>query len=269
MTWLVWLMATFGWVGQGYLTAQAPGPASELPAVPLLMPDPADARQPFHGLSFDGTNDYCVVPNLGFSGKVSLTWEAWVFALSPSTYDMAFGFGATTTDRLVFVMLKADTTIQFGFYGDDFDATVTSYTNKWTHIACVYDAAANKRYVYQNGDLRGSNTPTGTLNCSDANYRLGSWTGDGVRFAQGIMCAVRVWNTARTQAQIQAGMYNPWLKDTGLVASYPMLTGSGQVLSDYSGNGKNGQLGSTSGTDTNDPTWTARYRKLTNGGPQQ
>lgn len=40
-----------------------------------------------------------------------------------------------------------------------------------------------------------------------------------------------------------------------LVADYRFDTGSGQVLRDYSGNGNHGQLGSTSGSDTNDPSW--------------
>lgn len=43
----------------------------------------------------------------------------------------------------------------------------------------------------------------------------------------------------------------------GLVAEYRFNEGSGQILHDYSGNGNHGQLGSTSGADTNDPTWTA------------
>lgn len=40
----------------------------------------------------------------------------------------------------------------------------------------------------------------------------------------------------------------------GLVAEYRFDEGSGQVLTDYRG-GYNGQLGSTAGSDTNDPTW--------------
>jgi hypothetical protein len=42
----------------------------------------------------------------------------------------------------------------------------------------------------------------------------------------------------------------------GLVALYLFNEGAGQVLTDYSGNGNHGTLGSTTGDDTNDPTWT-------------
>jgi hypothetical protein len=40
-----------------------------------------------------------------------------------------------------------------------------------------------------------------------------------------------------------------------LVGWWPMNEGSGQIVHDYSGRGNNGQLGSTSGVDDNDPTW--------------
>lgn len=43
----------------------------------------------------------------------------------------------------------------------------------------------------------------------------------------------------------------------GAVALYLFNEGSGQVLTDYSGNSNGGQLGSTTGADTNDPAWGA------------
>lgn len=41
----------------------------------------------------------------------------------------------------------------------------------------------------------------------------------------------------------------------GASAIYLFDEGSGQVLTDYSGNNRNGTLGSTPGADTNDPAW--------------
>jgi hypothetical protein len=42
---------------------------------------------------------------------------------------------------------------------------------------------------------------------------------------------------------------------SGLVAEYRFNEGSGQILYDYSGNNNHGTLGSTTGADTNDPTY--------------
>lgn len=43
----------------------------------------------------------------------------------------------------------------------------------------------------------------------------------------------------------------------GLIAEYRFNEGAGQILYDYKNN-NNGQLGSTAGADTNDPTWTTQ-----------
>lgn len=56
------------------------------------------------------------------------------------------------------------------------------------------------------------------------------------------------------------------LPKRGLVAQYPFTDGSGQTLTDISGNGNNGTLGSTSGADASDPTWGSNL--LTAGGTQ-
>lgn len=44
---------------------------------------------------------------------------------------------------------------------------------------------------------------------------------------------------------------------SGLLAEWRFDNGSGQVLTDYSGNGRHGQLGTTSGADATDPDWTS------------
>lgn len=49
----------------------------------------------------------------------------------------------------------------------------------------------------------------------------------------------------------------PLLVQEGLVAEWRFTDGSGQQLTDFSGNGHHGRLGSTSGADADDPTWTA------------
>lgn len=52
---------------------------------------------------------------------------------------------------------------------------------------------------------------------------------------------------------VVSGALSPVL--TNLVAWYKFDEGSAQVLTDYSGNGNHGQLGSTADVDTNDPAW--------------
>lgn len=48
------------------------------------------------------------------------------------------------------------------------------------------------------------------------------------------------------------------LLTSGLVAEYRFLDGSGQVLTDSTANALNGQLGTGTGVDSSDPTWTTQ-----------
>jgi hypothetical protein len=74
----------------------------------------------------------------------------------------------------------------------------------------------------------------------------------------GLIAEVRIWNVARTGAQLADAMNSRLTGDeTGLVGYWPFDEGSGQTLGDETGNGLDAQLGSTSGADEDDPTWVA------------
>ena len=54
------------------------------------------------------------------------------------------------------------------------------------------------------------------------------------------------------------GVALPSIVQDGLVAEWRFDQGAGQVLDDATGNGHHGRLGSTTGADAADPTWTAQ-----------
>lgn len=55
-----------------------------------------------------------------------------------------------------------------------------------------------------------------------------------------------------------AGGAAPSIVQNGLIAEWRLDEGSGQAITDYSGNGHNGVLGFSAGADGFDPTWTAQ-----------
>lgn len=63
----------------------------------------------------------------------------------------------------------------------------------------------------------------------------------------GVTLVRRSGNAATYPTAGLVAAYEPWRGDQG----------DAQVLTDFSGNGHHGQIGSTSGSDTNDPAWTA------------
>jgi hypothetical protein len=54
----------------------------------------------------------------------------------------------------------------------------------------------------------------------------------------------------------------PAIVAAGLIAEWRFDQGAGQTLTDYSGNGHHGRLGSTAGSDADDPTWGSSPARL-------
>jgi hypothetical protein len=105
----------------------------------------------------------------------------------------------------------------------------------WQHIAVVFDgtqAEANIVAVYVNGAFQAT-TITGTipiaiLTCT-ASVDVCQWP-SGVFGAPGIYDEFRMWNTSRTQAQIQSLLHQPALgTELGLIALLHFDEGTGTV----------------------------------------
>ena len=106
--------------------------------------------------------------------------------------------------------------------------------NRWSHIAATWDGSSVKLYI--NGILDrtvSSVTGTGTVN----NDALFSGSNSGVRHLDGYLDNLKVFNYARTAAQI-AWDYNRG----GPIAQYKMDECSGANLNDASGNGNTGTI---------------------------
>src|SRR5262245_6526417 len=92
-----------------------------------------------------------------------------------------------------------------GSYGELF-ADSALVVNTWTHLAATYDGAELRFYV--NGVLVESHAQTGTLATSSNPLQIG---GDSLygQYFNGRIDEVRVYNTARTEAEIQTDMNTP------------------------------------------------------------
>lgn len=124
--------------------------------------------------------------------------------------------------------------------------------DQWQHAAATFDGTQWKLYL--NGNLEATRNAGGLVPRADSIQRaaIGSAlnsTGVASGYFNGYMDEVRIWNSARSQAQIRASVNFEIASNAGLVARFGMTEGTGTVI--------NSTAGTLVGTLFNTPFWTA------------
>jgi len=175
---------------------------------------------PASALSFDGVNDVVTTPPVNLNNQ-SFTVEFW--AKKNTLFGAGYVFGQNNNNTLnqsLHIGFSSNSVFKFAFWGNDLIYSPGSLDNNWHHWACSYNAssAGIDRFIYMDGVLVASDN-------SPSNY-IGSATGLLIGVGNGFYYTgnadeVRVWNTVRTQCQIQTFM-NCEIPTTatGLVANY-------------------------------------------------
>ncbi len=203
-----------------------------------------------NALKFDGMDDSVSVTRYGaldFTNKY--TFESWIkiadyqygtfiskFEDDDDNRGWMVNMGETGDPTKLCVVQSAAGTwtnpIQW-------DSGWTPDLNTWYHIAVVFDAtlSSNQIKLYVNGSLQAQTSWFSTLVPNNANLYMGGYDGWGNglnagandRFLNGAMDEVRLWNSARTQAEIQAA-YNAELSgsEAGLVGYWRMNQGAAE-----------------------------------------
>lgn len=221
-----------------------------------------------NSLSFDGNNDYVRVPNspsLNITGN-KITLEAWIKPSSiPPIFKLASIIGKGGNDIGRGYEMLVDYTnngrIQFIIAPGPSTGTLNSNTflqaNTKYHVACVYDGSTMKIYI--NGILDASSAMAGNIASSSDDVLIGkrSPSNNFAGYFVGVISEARIWNTARTQTQIQNTMnHSPYSRNdaNGLIAIWHLNEGTGQVVQDKA-NGNNGTLGASVNIEAEDPSW--------------
>ena len=203
-----------------------------------------------NALDFDGTDDYVVTaiaPSLNMGGS-SFTIELWIWgdnSLSYTTERLLVEYGAwqegtyqLTTDN--------DGHFRVNFYGRSStagsNATVDWSDSQWHHLAGVFDNSGNTLKTYFDGVLQNTTAETNAPGNVNRPLYLGA-RGGTANFSDIKLDEVRIWSTARTEAEIRANMYKE-LSGSGanLKAYYQMSDGLGTILTDDSANINTGSL---------------------------
>ncbi len=206
-------------------------------------------------LEFDGIDDYVEVPDHPSLSAIggAFTLECWLKVGedpiqtqeilgkwgSGGSYNDEYGLDIPTSSILELAISGASG----GMTEIRSNSTISPYT--WTHFAGVFDSASTSLKLFINGILESDMTPsTLTMNRdTDEPFRMGTYDFSFHSNFKGQMKEVRIWNIARTQAEIQANM-NQELSgtETGLVGYWKLNEGSGNTVYDSSPNNNDGTL---------------------------
>ena len=235
------------------------------------------SNQPHNAMRFDG-GDLVVVPDdASLDGMSALTVETWVKFDDVSGGEiqtLVAKMGGTDEADRQYHFYETDNGALGVYIDNDGDATggehrsletaegaVTS--DKWHHVAFVYDGGVLKILVDGVVAAIDTNADIGTINAGGGTLGIGGRTNTGVshpsenpsQLLSGELADVRIWNTARTDAQISDNADKTIVGNEGgaLVAHYEFNELSGQTVTDSAGN-NDGTLGAADTAGTDDPT---------------
>ncbi len=208
-------------------------------------------------LRFDGVSDFVQLDTI--DNMMASTWattktlELWVKPTGTASCTVATHLCSANTVDNIFGDRPRSWGISRGTIGGEdkiwvwnFDGAVKQigidYTvDEWVYIALVH--RNGMLYAYKNGVevgsiASGATTGGATLYFGGSIKDVNSnWTFSGE------IDEVRLWNTARTQAELIANIDHPLAgNESGLAAYYQMSDGSGATVTDDSGHGWTGLL---------------------------
>ncbi len=208
-------------------------------------------------LQFDGTTDWVQLPEtstvFAAGWQNTKTIELWVRPAvsgpSCTTVDqcpLIFGDQPRWWGISIGVVGGLDRIWVWNFTSTGLNQVGISYTpGLWTHIAMVHTSGT--LYAYQDGSLAGSVSSGTTLQPNTGaqpQLRIGGMIKDAIPWIfNGQIDEVRLWNTARNQADIERDLGRELAgNETDLRAYYKMSNGSGLALTDDSVHTFNGTL---------------------------
>ena len=206
-----------------------------------------------NALDFDGSNDYVNLGNLNFisAGNANEhTVEAWVkLDAYNAGYTWVFGDEKSANKGVLFEISPTGyiTVYNPGHGGRSSSTNIQIPLATWTHVAMVQNSSGVSSYV--NGSFDASLLGSSNLNIeTSADTYVGRFPLNG-RFLNGQVDELRVWNVARSAADLQSTL-NSCLtgNESGLEAYYNFNEISGTVLNDVTSNANNGTLTNMDGS---------------------
>ena len=213
-------------------------------------------REGMYALAFDGYDDFVEVKHSATINLTTLTIEAWVYPQTPTSQDefrtiLYKGDCVPEEDPPILggYNLAIDQDGFLRYWVDDQAANALASTRqvadgRWQHVAVVIDGASVTFYI--NGKPAGS-AAAGPASTNEESLFIGRQGLDSIRaknYYRGLIDELRIWDRARSEAQIQALAQRQLAGDlTGLAGYWSLNEGDGLIapsrVNDFAGTLKN------------------------------
>lgn len=189
----------------------------------------------------DRGSAYVTCPTVAIA-STSFTIELWArrSGANQTTAQYALGMGTIANNQGLHIGFRNTNVFTFAFWSNDLNTVDTYIDTDWHHWACVYDQSTQPpraRRIYCDGVLVAEDTATADF-IGTGELQIGRGP-VGTEYFLGELSDVRIWNCARTEAELRADLR---LRLTGieteLIAYYPLdaaHAGSGQVRDKVTG----------------------------------
>lgn len=179
-------------------------------------------------------------------GDDSRSVEAWIKTTQTSIGNIVSWGNRTNNNRHGFAV--RNNSIAFIGQFNDYTGTVAVNDGTWHHVAMTYNSATSTMVFYIDGEVINS-FGASNLNTINQNLRIGtiSVPSSGENYV-GSLDEVRIWNDARTQAEIRANMHLTLKGDEADLVSYYQFNNDDAVTTP---NGVKDAINGNDGTTVN------------------
>lgn len=198
--------------------------------------------------TFDGTDDYVDVPDVGNLGS-AFSLSAWIKTSNSAAQGILSQY--TTTGNKRSIRFLKESTGEIGIYLSDDGANATLYSGSdtdiddgnWHHVLLTFNNTNLKFYVDNFLDAERTTTQTAAFS-TDAPFSIGSGFNSGSELFNGQIADVRIFNKELSTAEIEYvytnGGSGTAYSSSDVFAHFPIAEGYGTSLYDVSGNDNHG-----------------------------
>lgn len=176
--------------------------------------------------------------------STDFTIEFWAMRSAIGNQDWVLLQGSASNGQGLHVGFRDTDVFAFAFFGDDLNVSSSNFVNDtaWHHWAVTYDTPSGDRKVYQDGTLVDSDVAGGTYTGTGL-LSLGWKSNLASAYFGGRLDEIRIWNVARSGAEITAAMDTPLTgEENNLVGYWPLDQGARRVIADLTTNANHGTM---------------------------